>query len=39
MALMVTGKYKQYQDAFDTASKSLTSGAANACLQKLISMQ
>jgi anthranilate phosphoribosyltransferase len=39
MALMVTGKYKQYQDAFDTASKSLTSGAANACLQKLTSMQ
>ena len=39
MALMVTGKYKQNQDAFDTASKSLTSGAANACLQKLISMQ
>jgi anthranilate phosphoribosyltransferase len=39
MALMVTGKYKQYQDSFDTESKSLTSGAANACLQKLISMQ
>ncbi len=39
MALMVTGKYKQYQDAFDTASESLTSGAANACLHKLISMQ
>jgi anthranilate phosphoribosyltransferase len=39
MALMVTGKYNQYQEAFDAASTSLTTGAANACLQKLISLQ
>ncbi|MFM1840602.1 MAG: hypothetical protein RIR47_651 [Bacteroidota bacterium] len=39
MALMVTGKYNQYQEAFDVASTSLTTGAANACLQKLISLQ
>lgn len=39
MALMVTGKYNQYQEAFDAASKSLTTGEANACLQKLISLQ
>ncbi len=39
MALMVTGKYNQYQEAFDAASTSLISGAANACLQKLISLQ
>ena len=39
MALMVTGKYNQYQEAFDAASISLTTGAANACLQKLISLQ
>lgn len=39
MALMVTGKYQQYQDAFDAASTSLTSGAANTCLQKLINLQ
>jgi anthranilate phosphoribosyltransferase len=39
MALMVTGKYPQYQDALEAAKKSLQSGAANACLQKLISLQ
>ena len=39
MALMVTGKYNQYQEAFHAASISLTTGAANACLQKLISLQ
>lgn len=39
MAMMVTGKYNEYQDAFDAANASLVNGAANACLQKLISMQ
>ena len=39
MALMVTGKYNQYQDAFEAAKNSLVSGAANTCLEKLISLQ
>jgi anthranilate phosphoribosyltransferase len=39
MALMVTGKYSQYQDAFDAAKNSLVSGAAKTCLEKLISLQ
>jgi anthranilate phosphoribosyltransferase len=39
MALQVTGKYEQYELAFDAAEKSLLSGAANDCLQKLISLQ
>ena len=39
MALMVTGKYSQYQDAFDAAKNSLISGSAKTCLEKLISLQ
>ncbi len=39
MALMVTGKYNNYRDAFEAASTSLITGTANACLQKLISLQ
>lgn len=39
MALMVTGKYEQYEAAFAAASTSLKTGAANQALQKLISLQ
>ena len=39
MALNCTGHYKNYDEAFDTAIKSLESGSANKCLQKLISLQ
>lgn len=39
MALMVTSKYEQYEAAFEAASKSLKTGAANQALQKLISLQ
>lgn len=39
MALEVTGKYDHYEAAFNAAKNSLESGAANACLQKLISLQ
>ena len=39
MALMVTGQYEQYEAAFEAASNSLKSGAANKTLQKLISLQ
>jgi len=39
MALFVTGKYENYDLAFQAAVKSLESGAANDCLQKLISLQ
>lgn len=39
MALMVTGKYEQYEAAFEAASTSLKTGAANQALQKLISLQ
>ena len=39
MALNCTGAYKTYEDAFNDAIKSLESGNANQCLQKLISLQ
>jgi anthranilate phosphoribosyltransferase len=39
MALFVTGKYENYDLAFQAAVKSLESGAANKCLGKLISLQ
>jgi anthranilate phosphoribosyltransferase len=39
MALHVTGKYENYDLAFQAAVNSLESGAANNCLQKLISLQ
>ncbi len=39
MALMVTGKYEQYEAAFAAAETSLKTGAANKALQKLISLQ
>jgi len=39
MALHCTGDYKNYDDAFNAAIKSLESGNANKCLQKLISLQ
>ena len=39
MALMVTGKYEQYEAAFAAAETSLKTGAANQALQKLISLQ
>jgi anthranilate phosphoribosyltransferase len=39
MALHVTGKYESYEQAYQGAVKSLESGAALACLQKLISLQ
>jgi anthranilate phosphoribosyltransferase len=39
MALFVTGQYENYDLAFQAAVKSLESGAANNCLQKLISLQ
>jgi anthranilate phosphoribosyltransferase len=39
MALFVTGRYENYDLAFQAAVKSLESGAANNCLQKLISLQ
>jgi anthranilate phosphoribosyltransferase len=39
MALFVTGKYENYDLAFQAAVKSLESGAANKCLEKLISLQ
>ena len=39
MALMVTGKYERYEAAFEAASTSLKTGAANQALQKLISLQ
>jgi anthranilate phosphoribosyltransferase len=39
MALMVTGQYGKYEAAFEAASNSLKSGAANQVLQKLISLQ
>ena len=39
MALEVTGKYENYEAAFKAAENSLVSGAANECLQKLISLQ
>ena len=39
MALFVTGQYENYDFAFQAAVKSLESGAANNCLQKLISLQ
>lgn len=37
-ALDCTGKYKTYNDAFDAAVKSLESGKAYQCLEKLISL-
>jgi len=39
MALNLTGKYENYEDAYQAAVTSLESGAANNCLQKLISLQ
>ena len=39
MALMVTGKYEEYEAAFAAAETSLKTGAANQALQKLISLQ
>jgi len=39
MALFVTGRYENYDMAFQAAVKSLESGAANDCLQKLIALQ
>jgi anthranilate phosphoribosyltransferase len=39
MALHVTGKYENYDLAFQAAVNSLETGAANNCLQKLISLQ
>jgi len=39
MALHVTGKYQYYDAAFQAAVTSLETGAANQCLQKLISLQ
>jgi anthranilate phosphoribosyltransferase len=39
MALHVTGKYEKYDLAFQAAVNSLETGAANNCLQKLISLQ
>ena len=39
MALMVTGKYPQYQDTLEAARKSLQSGAAKNALDTLIQLQ
>jgi anthranilate phosphoribosyltransferase len=39
MALSSTGVYKNYNEAYGAAVDSLESGRANACLQKLISLQ
>ncbi len=39
MALNLTGKYENYEQAYQAAVKSLETGAANNCLQKLISLQ
>ncbi len=39
MALHVTGKYENYEQAYQAAVQSLESGAALQCLQKLISLQ
>ena len=39
MALFVTGQYENYDLAFQAAVKSLESGAAHDCLQKLIALQ
>jgi anthranilate phosphoribosyltransferase len=39
MALNLTGKYENYEAAYQAAVKSLESGAANNCLQKLMSLQ
>jgi anthranilate phosphoribosyltransferase len=39
MALQCTGNYASYTDAYDTAVKSLDSGAAHSALEKLIAVQ
>jgi len=39
MALQLTGQYENYEAAFQAAVKSLESGAANNCLNQLISLQ
>ena len=39
MALNLTGKYENYEQAYQAAVTSLESGAAYNCLQKLISLQ
>ena len=39
MALHCTGNYKSYDEAYAAAVKSLESGKANDCLQKLIALQ
>lgn len=39
MALHSTGKYRQYDDAYNAAVESLESGRANACLGNLMAIQ
>ena len=39
LALNLTGKFENYEQAYQAAVTSLESGAANNCLQKLISLQ
>ena len=39
LALNLTGKYENYEQAYQAAVTSLETGAANNCLQKLISLQ
>ena len=39
MALQITGKYENYEMAYQAAVNSLETGAANNCLKKLISLQ
>ncbi|MGI9139191.1 MAG: anthranilate phosphoribosyltransferase [Sediminibacterium sp.] len=39
MALQVTGKFENYEMAFQAAVQSLETGAANGCLKKLINLQ
>jgi anthranilate phosphoribosyltransferase len=39
MALQVTGQYENYEAAFQAVVKSLESGAANDCLNRLIQLQ
>ncbi|WP_132054236.1 anthranilate phosphoribosyltransferase [Pseudocnuella soli] len=39
MALQCTGNYPDYEDAYAAAVNSLESGAAKACLDKLVAMQ
>lgn len=39
MALFCTGRYKNYDEAYNDAVKSLESGSAATCLKRLIEMQ